>query len=158
MKSAKRKKPDVNRKRAGGKFVKGCSGNPTGRPPGISDKRVQLRALLEPSKERLIRKAVSLALAGDTAALRLCLERLIPVLRPVSEPVQVSLPVGKTLSEQAQIIFTETINGKLSTDDAARLLELLIGNMKIISETELEQRISKLESMIEGGEFNDNER
>lgn len=144
MKSKKRKKPELNRKRTGGKFVKGCSGNPTGRPPGISDKRVQLRALLEPSKEKLIRKAVSLALAGEVGALKLCIERLIPVLRPTSEPVQINLPTG-TLSEQAESIFLETVKGKLLPDDAKQLLELLHGRLKIHEIESLEERISDLE-------------
>ena len=59
-------------------FEKGQSGNPAGRPPGLPDKRTRLRTLLDPHKESLVDKAVELALGGDTAALRLCIERLIP--------------------------------------------------------------------------------
>ena len=38
----------------------------------------KLRKLLEPHASDLVTKAVELALAGDTMALRLCLERLLP--------------------------------------------------------------------------------
>jgi hypothetical protein len=38
-------------------------------------------ALLDGEAEALTRKAVELALAGDTVALRLCLERLLPPRR-----------------------------------------------------------------------------
>ncbi len=60
------------------RFKKGQSGNPNGRPLGCLNKRTQLAALLEPHAEALISKAVELALGGDTNALRLCIERLLP--------------------------------------------------------------------------------
>ena len=59
-------------------YEKGQSGNPSGRPPGIRDKRTALRALLEPHAPALIAKAVEMAKAGDATALRICLDRLIP--------------------------------------------------------------------------------
>jgi Family of unknown function (DUF5681) len=67
-------------------FRKGQSGNPAGRPKGIQDKRVNLRKLLEPHAEALVEKAVALALEGDTTALRLCLERLVPAYRAQEMP------------------------------------------------------------------------
>ena len=61
-----------------GHFSKGTSGNPAGRPPGSRDRATLLmESLLEGEAEQLTRKAIELALAGDIATLRLCLERLI---------------------------------------------------------------------------------
>src|SRR5215203_5958726 len=58
-------------------------GNP-GRPPGARNKAtLAALALLEGEAEALTRRCVELALAGDTTALRLCLERLLPKGRPV---------------------------------------------------------------------------
>jgi Family of unknown function (DUF5681) len=68
------------RRRAGGRpFQKGQSGNLAGRPPG-SRNRTTLAAesLLEGEAQALTRTAIKLALAGDTTALRLCLERIVP--------------------------------------------------------------------------------
>ncbi|MGH8625106.1 MAG: DUF5681 domain-containing protein [Gammaproteobacteria bacterium] len=59
-------------------WKQGQSGNPEGRPPGAKDKRTALRALLTPHAQELVMRAVELAKSGDTTALRLCLERLIP--------------------------------------------------------------------------------
>jgi hypothetical protein len=59
-------------------FQAGQSGNPRGKPRGAKDKRTGLRALLQPHADALVKKAVDLALGGDTAALRLCLDRLAP--------------------------------------------------------------------------------
>lgn len=60
------------------KYQKGISGNPSGRPKGALNKRTQLTQLMEDHAEALVSKAIELALSGDTTALRLCIERLIP--------------------------------------------------------------------------------
>jgi Family of unknown function (DUF5681) len=58
-----------------GRFAKGRSGNPAGRPRGCRDHvNRAARLLLAGESEAPTRKAVELALAGDPAALRLCLE------------------------------------------------------------------------------------
>src|SRR5687768_6523834 len=57
-------------------------GNP-GRPKGCRNRAtLAALALLEGEAEALARKAVELALAGDTVALRLVLDRLLPKGRP----------------------------------------------------------------------------
>jgi hypothetical protein len=57
-------------------FVKGRSGNPTGRRYGSCNKKTLTAAvLLDGEAEALTRKAVELALAGDRTALRLCIEK-----------------------------------------------------------------------------------
>ena len=65
-----------------GQSAKGVSGNPAGRPRGSRNKaNVAIEALLEDGAERLISKAMEMALAGDTAPMRLCLERILWVRR-----------------------------------------------------------------------------
>ena len=59
-------------------FQKGKSGNPAGKPKGALNKRPPLSKLLEPHAKALVAKMLELALAGDSVALRLCIERLIP--------------------------------------------------------------------------------
>ncbi len=158
-KQSKKSKPRVQITRgARGRFVKGCpSLNPSGRPRGIIDRRIQLRELFEPSKVRLIEKVISRALAGDMQAMKLCLERIVPALKPVSEPVEVSLS-GTTLTEQAQAVFQAAATGHLSGDDAKTLVELLAARVKIMEASELEERLSKLERAIEGGDKDDDKK
>jgi hypothetical protein len=75
----------------GGRWPKGVSGNAAGRPLGARHKvTLAIEALLEGDAERLGRKAIEMALAGDTVALRLCLERIAPARK--SSPVEVDLP------------------------------------------------------------------
>src|SRR3954452_2997748 len=55
-----------------------------GRPAGARNRAtLAALALLEGEAEALTRRCVELALAGDTTALRLCLERLLPNGRAV---------------------------------------------------------------------------
>lgn len=107
-----------------GRFKKGESGNPSGRPRGIQDKRTALRGLLEPHADDLAQKAVDLALEGDTTALRLCLERICPALRAKDEPVNVD-GLNGTLTEQAQRIVKAMGSGVLTPSEAAHMLQAL---------------------------------
>ena len=60
-----------------GRWAKGTSGNPAGRPTGSRNKAtLYFEELLDGQGEALIKKAVELSLKGDTTALRLCLERI----------------------------------------------------------------------------------
>ena len=76
-----------------GRFVRGMSGNPSGRPPGILNEATRTAAvLLGGEAGALTRKAIELALAGDLGALRLCLDRIIAPQREA--PAAFALPRG----------------------------------------------------------------
>ena len=71
-------RPFAARRDRRGRFVKGGSGNPAGRPPGIMNQATRDAAvLLSGEAGALTRKAIEMALAGDIAALRLCVDRII---------------------------------------------------------------------------------
>jgi hypothetical protein len=60
-------------------FQPGRSGNPGGRPKGARNRAtIAAETLLEGEAQALTRKAVELAKGGDTMALKLCLERILP--------------------------------------------------------------------------------
>src|SRR5438309_11369164 len=65
-----------------GRFRKGQSGNPAGRPLGsVNSATRAAMQLLDGEAEALTRKAIELALAGEPAALRLCMERIVGARR-----------------------------------------------------------------------------
>src|SRR5579863_7358049 len=69
-------KPKV-RRGPGRPFAKGQSGNAAGKAPGTKNRATLLaEQLLDGEASALARKAVEMALRGDAAALRLCLERV----------------------------------------------------------------------------------
>jgi hypothetical protein len=57
--------------------------------------------LLEGEAEKLTRKCIEMALAGDTVALRLCLERIYPARK--DRPVTFALPPISTPRDAADI-------------------------------------------------------
>lgn len=87
----------MNGRNTDGTFTVGNAG----RPKGARNKATQaVLALLEGEAEALSRKAVEMALAGDSVALRLCLDRLAPPRKDA--PVQFQLPRMITASDAAQ--------------------------------------------------------
>jgi hypothetical protein len=76
-------KPPANAgRKQGGRFRPGVSGNPNGKPRGARHRTTRaVQELLDGEAEKLTRKAIELALAGDVQCLRLCIDRLAPVPR-----------------------------------------------------------------------------
>ena len=84
--------------RRGRPFSKGASGNPGGRPAGTRNKALlAMEALLDGEAEAITRVAVERAKEGDTTALRLCLERILPPRK--DRPVSFSLPQLGTVTD-----------------------------------------------------------
>lgn len=125
-------------------FQPGESGNPAGRPPGIRDKRTALRELLEPHAADLVAKAVEMALAGDGTALRICIDRLIPLIKARDEPVAVPALAG-SLSERGHAVLDAVARAELTPDQAATMLQALAAQARIVEVDEIERRVAALE-------------
>src|SRR5207253_1263573 len=81
-----------------GRWRKGKSGNISGRPIGARNRTtLAAEALLLGEAERLTHVCIKRALNGDGLALRLCLERIIPVRK--DRLVYVELPTLKTTND-----------------------------------------------------------
>ncbi|MCG8016833.1 MAG: DUF5681 domain-containing protein [Candidatus Thiodiazotropha sp. 'RUGA'] len=129
------------------KFKPGQSGNPKGRRKG-SSKVSELRAKLEPHADDLIQTAVNMALGGDLQALKLCLERLLPPLRPQAETVKLSaLTKAESLSDMGEAILQAIAAGELPPDVGRDLLTAIAAQMQITEGDELQKRLESLEGM-----------
>jgi hypothetical protein len=74
--------PESNGRNKDGTFAKGSTPNPAGRPKGSFNKStLAALAIMEADAEKISKKAVELALAGDGVALRLVMERLVSPVR-----------------------------------------------------------------------------
>ena len=124
-------------------FAKGRSGNPSGRPKGIQDKRTALRDLLTPHAPDLVSKAVELAMQGDTTALRMCIDRLIPPLK--AQANQTQLDVTGSLSERGEAILKAIAAGELDPVTGNSLIGALATQAKLLEITAIEERLSALE-------------
>src|SRR3954463_15311418 len=75
-------KDDKQKKLTNGRWGKGTSGNPAGRPHGSRNQSILFfQELLNGEGEALIRKGIELSMNGDTRALSICWDRLLPVRR-----------------------------------------------------------------------------
>lgn len=132
-------------------FKLGQSGNPNGRPVGTSDKRTELRKLLQEHASALVNKAVEMALGGDPHALRLCLERIVPKAK--NEPIHIAWSNGKFNTAQEVLksnaeVLAAVANSSLSPEQGRILSELLDRQRKIIETVEIEERVCLLEKTI----------
>ena len=104
-----------------GRFAKGRSGNTAGKPRGTRDRAtIAAETLLAGEAEALTRKAVELAKAGDTVALRLCLDRIMPVRKA---RVRFDLPELRNVGDLPQsfaAIVQLVANGHLAPSEGSR--------------------------------------
>lgn len=130
-----------------GKFQKGQSGNPAGKPKGARHKTtIAMQTLLDGQGEALAQKAIEFALEGDSVALRLCLERLLPTRK--DSPVPFFLPALKSSQDAAGALaaILEAVSiGDLTPIEAQSVAALIETYRRTLETTELETRIKQLE-------------
>jgi hypothetical protein len=134
-------------KQRGRPWPKGTSGNPDGKPRGARHRAtLAAEALLDGEAEALTRKAIELALGGDTVALRLTLERLLPARR--ERPVAFKLPRMRTAADAtkaAGALVGAVAAGDLTPSEAAELGRLVESFTRALEAGEFEQRLAALE-------------
>ena len=134
-------------KQTGRRWTKGVSGNPAGKPKGARHRATMAaQVLLDGEAETLTRKCIDLALAGDSTALRLCMERIAPAVK--SRPIRLSLPAINTSDDvlKAQAIAIKAMAaGDITPDEAVTIASVLEAKRKAIETVDIEARLSKLE-------------
>ncbi len=120
-----------------------------GRPPGrrnIVDRALQ--QTLEDHAETLTKKCVYLALQGNTTAMRLCMERLMPARR--QRVLHFKLPNVKTLAAVAaasEAVVKGVARGQLTPGEGEAFTGMLDGRRRVIETEELELRLRALEEI-----------
>lgn len=121
-------------------------GNP-GRPKGSRHKTtLAMMALLEGEAEAITKGCIQAAKAGDMAAIRLVLERLLP---PAKErPISLTLPEVKSAEGVAAAqaaILRAVAAGEILPAEAATLTSIVESRRRAIETAEIEARLSALE-------------
>ena len=127
-------------------FKSGESGNPLGRPVGVKDRRTALRQLLSPHAPELVQKAVDMALEGDTAALKMCLDRCIAPLRSTTQ--NIDLNFKGELHERGEATLNAIYSGEIDPITGSALIGALADQVKLLGATEFEERLRKLEGKL----------
>ena len=127
MSEQREQRPEAAPPPRGRPFVKGQSGNPAGRPSRAYKAAYIAGALIANKTVPLTRKLLDLALAGDHAALRMCLDRIAPPLREA--PVLLDLPPLMNQGDLADAIaalIDAAARGVLSATQAAKLARTMM--------------------------------
>src|SRR5271166_5678080 len=131
-------------KTRGRPFAKGNPGR-----PNCSRHRATVLAerLFDGGAEALSRKAIELALAGDTVALRLCIERILPPRR--ERVVAFSLPPVRSAADigvAMAAVVEAAATGTILPGEAAEFGKILETYMRALEVTQFEQRLRLLEA------------
>ena len=133
-----------NGRNTDGRFAPGNPGKPTGSRHRAT---VAAQALLDGEAETLTRQAVTMALAGDVTALRLCRERIAPPRRDA--PVVFALPAKQSAADAATpaaAVLGAVAGGDLTPTEGAAIMALVEAYRRALETTELEARMAALES------------
>jgi hypothetical protein len=121
-------------------------GNP-GRPRGSRGKAtVAAQVLLDGEAKTLTRKAIDLAKEGDTTALRLCLERIVPPRK--DRPVSFAIPLIANANEAASLmsaLVAAVASGAVMPSEASEVAKVIAGYVEALKTSELENRLRLLE-------------
>ncbi|HKM36066.1 MAG TPA: DUF5681 domain-containing protein [Thiopseudomonas sp.] len=126
-------------------FKKGVSGNPAGRPKG-SGLAGRLRKVIADDADEILQSVIDQAKAGDLAAAKILLDRIVPPLKPEAQAVQIDALSGSgDLVGKADAVIHAVGSGELAPDIAAQLISAVATLAKVIEVEQLQQRLEQLE-------------
>jgi hypothetical protein len=105
------------------------------------------RKFMEDDAEDIVRAVVNAAKAGDPTAMRLCVERLVPVRK--GRPITFDLPPVETASDISKalgVIAKSMAAGELTPDEAGTVATVIEAHRKAIETAEFEERLRRLEA------------
>jgi hypothetical protein len=137
----------LNLQRRGRPFEKGQSGNPGGKPKETRNRTTAIaQNLLDGEAETLGRKVVELALGGDLACLRICLERLVPPKKDA--PIDMNVPQIESVGDIPKLldaVAAKISDGGITPSEVKVIIDLADAFRKALEVADLEVRISRLE-------------
>lgn len=132
-------------------FQPGQSGNPAGRPPGIIDKRIKHRELFLAQAPELINKVIDMAMSGDMAAMKLCIDRIVPKIN--NDSLECPISIGnmkdpKELLDAGNDIINKIADGSLNSQNGKIISSVLDKQRKLIETVELQTLLENLQETI----------
>lgn len=128
------------------KFKTGQSGNPSGRPKGILDRRTELRKQLGEHSQAVIKRVVDACLIdGDMTACKIIVDRIVSQLKPKAEPVTFEIDTSQPLTQQAASVLQAVAAGELDPMTGKAIIDTIAGLSRVTEIDELTTRLNKLE-------------
>jgi hypothetical protein len=119
------------------------------RPRGARNSAtLAVEALLDGEAEKLTRKAIEMALGGDTVTLRLCLEQIYPSRK--DRPLSFALPPITSARDAADIsaaVATAVSKGDITLSEAAEVAKLIDAYVRAYRTAELDDRIASVRQL-----------
>lgn len=137
-------KPMTEGRNRKGQFTRGNSGRPKG---ARAKATLACEALLDGQVEKLTQKAIDLALAGDTVAMRLCMDRLAPPRR--DRHVAFKMPKLEGAEDHPSAlaaIMTAVAHSELTPAEGQAMAAMLAEHRKAIETADIEARLAALEA------------
>ena len=106
--------------------------------------------MLDGEGEAIARKAVEMAKAGDSTALRICMERLVPAVK--DRPLHIDLPLVKSTEDVWSAlgrVLQAVSAGEITPGEGQTITSLLEAHRRTAETVSLEERISQLEKKAE---------
>lgn len=126
------------------KFKKGQSGNPSGRPKQES---TRIREQLNQHSDEIVKVLLDKVREGDTAALKMALDRVSPALKPTSQKVQIEAN-SDNLEDMSKALMQAIINGTYSTN-TLKDITTSIGTLARVEEvTTLREKLESMEKLL----------
>lgn len=130
------------------KFKKGESGNPSGRPKQDS---ARIREELNKHSDEIVKVLLEKVKEGDTAALKMALDRISPALKPTGHTVKLEAS-NNSLEALSESMIQALIDGSFSTDTLKDLSASMTALARVEEVTELRQRLETIEKLLQDKE------
>jgi hypothetical protein len=104
--------------------------------------------MLDGEAEALTRKAIDMALAGDTVALKICIDRIYPPRK--DRPVTFPLPPINTARDAADLmssVMNAVAAGQLTPADASELSKVVACTVKSFEAAEFADSLARMDQL-----------
>ena len=136
-------------KQARGRFKKGESGNPAGKPRGARNRvTLAVERLLEADAVNIAAVALQYAKAGDTTLIKAVLDRVAPARKEAR--IAIGLPPLETPQDAPAVIaalLAKVADGQIAPGEAQSIVGLLEAFRRQSELADIEARLSRLEEI-----------
>ena len=124
----------------------GPSPNPSGRPPGLPDKRLLATQSMLEEMRGIVAVLIGKALEGDTNAASIVLAKTLPSIKAQAEKVQFSFSADAPISEQVAQVLDAVAAGAVAPDVGRLIIDSIARLGDVRMQEDLAARIEALEA------------